>query len=36
MKSRLLVLALGYAAYMEHSGVKSGIIDNRPPPYPVQ
>jgi len=32
----LIALALGYALYMHVSGVKSGIIDNRPPPYPVQ
>ncbi|MGO9319962.1 MAG: hypothetical protein ACLQBY_04040 [Solirubrobacteraceae bacterium] len=31
-----LLLAIGYAVYMDVSGVKSGIIDNPPPPYPVQ
>jgi hypothetical protein len=31
-----VVLAIGYALYMDVSGVKSGIIDNGPPPYPVQ
>jgi hypothetical protein len=31
-----LLLAIGYAVYMGVSGVKSGIIDNPPPPYPVQ
>ncbi len=31
-----LLLAVGYAVYMGVSGVKSGIIDNPPPPYPVQ
>jgi hypothetical protein len=30
------LLAIGYAVYMEVSGVKTGIIDNPPPPYPVQ
>lgn len=32
----LALLALGYAIYMDHSGVQSGIIGNPPPPYPVQ
>lgn len=31
-----LLLAIGYAVYMELSGVKTGIIDNPAPPYPVQ
>jgi len=31
-----LLLAIGYAVYMDVSGVKSGIIDNPAPPYPVQ
>ena len=31
-----LLLAIVYAVYMDVSGVKSGIIDNPPPPYPVQ
>jgi hypothetical protein len=30
------LLAVGYAVYMDVSGVKSGIIDNPLPPYPVQ
>ncbi len=30
------LLVVGYAVYMDVSGVKSGIIDNPPPPYPVQ
>lgn len=30
------LLIVGYAVYMDLSGVKSGIIDNPPPPYPVQ
>jgi hypothetical protein len=25
-----------YAVYMERSGVRTGIIENRPPPYPVR
>jgi hypothetical protein len=25
-----------YAGYMEHSGVRTGIIENSPPPYPVR
>jgi hypothetical protein len=32
----LAALALGYAVYMDVSGVRSGIIDNPPPPYPVR
>lgn len=32
----LVLLAIGYAIYMDVSGVKSGIIDNPPPPYPVR
>jgi hypothetical protein len=32
----LVLLALGYAIYMDHSGVQHGIIENPPPPYPVQ
>jgi hypothetical protein len=32
----LILLAIGYAVYMDVSGVKSGIIDNPPPPYPVR
>jgi hypothetical protein len=32
----LALLAIAYAVYMDVSGVKSGIIDNGPPPYPVQ
>jgi hypothetical protein len=31
-----LALVVGYAVYMDVSGTKSGIIDNPPPPYPVQ
>jgi hypothetical protein len=30
------LLAIAYAVYMDVSGVKNGIIDNPPPPYPVQ
>lgn len=30
------VLILGYALYMDHSGVQHGIIDNPLPPYPVR
>lgn len=30
------VLILGYALYMDHSGVRHGIIDNPLPPYPVR
>lgn len=29
-------LILGYAIYMDRSGVQHGIIDNPPPPYPVR
>jgi hypothetical protein len=29
-------LILGYAIYMDRSGVRTGIIDNPPPPYPVR
>ena len=32
----MLALVIGYAAYMDVSGVESGIINNPPPPYPVQ
>jgi hypothetical protein len=31
-----LLLALGYAAYMDRSGTRTGIIENPAPPYPVQ
>lgn len=31
-----VVLILGYAIYMDHSGVEHGIIDNPLPPYPVR
>jgi hypothetical protein len=31
-----LALAIGYAIYMDHSGVRTGIIQNPPPPYPVK
>ncbi len=31
-----LLLAIGYAVYMDVSGVKSGIIENPAPPYPVR
>jgi hypothetical protein len=30
------LLILGYAVYMDRSGVQHGIIDNPPPPYPVR
>ncbi|HEY0517512.1 MAG TPA: hypothetical protein VGD00_10355 [Solirubrobacteraceae bacterium] len=32
----MLALAVGYAIYMDHSGVQSGIIENGLPPYPVR
>jgi hypothetical protein len=32
----LAALALGYAVYMDVSGVQSGIVGNPPPPYPVR
>lgn len=32
----MLALAIGYAAYMDHSGVQSGTIGNVAPPYPVR
>jgi hypothetical protein len=32
----LALLALGYAIYMDASGVQHGIIENPPPPYPVR
>ena len=31
-----LALAVGYAIYMDHSGVEKGIIENPAPPYPVR
>lgn len=31
-----LALAIGYAVYMNASGVQTGIIDSPPPPYPVR
>jgi len=31
-----LALAIAYAVYMDASGVRTGIIDNPPPPYPVR
>jgi hypothetical protein len=30
------VLILGYAIYMDRSGLQHGILDNPPPPYPVR
>jgi hypothetical protein len=30
------LLIVGYAIYMDRSGVQHGIIDNPPPPYPVR
>jgi hypothetical protein len=30
------LLIVGYAIYMDHSGVQHGIVDNPPPPYPVR
>jgi hypothetical protein len=30
------ILILGYAIYMDRSGLQHGIIDNPPPPYPVR
>jgi hypothetical protein len=32
----LALLILGYAIYMDHSGVRHGIVENPPPPYPVR
>jgi hypothetical protein len=32
----MLALAIGYAVYMDVSGVQSGIIGNGAPPYPVR
>lgn len=32
----LLALAIGYAIYMNDSGVQTGIVDNPLPPYPVR
>lgn len=29
-------LIIGYAVYMDHSGVRTGIIDQAPPAYPVR
>jgi hypothetical protein len=29
-------LIIGYAVYMQHSGVRTGIIENPAPPYPVR
>jgi len=31
-----LALAVVYAVYMDHSGLRTGIIGNPPPPYPVR
>jgi hypothetical protein len=31
-----LVLIGGYAVYMDRTGVRTGIIENPPPPYPVR
>jgi hypothetical protein len=30
------LLIAGYAFYMNHSGVRTGILDSPPPPYPVR
>jgi hypothetical protein len=30
------ILILGYAIYMDRSGLQHGIVDNPPPPYPVR
>lgn len=30
------VLIAGYAIYMQHSGLRTGVIENPPPPYPVR
>ena len=30
------VLIVAYAGYMQHSGVRTGIIETGPPPYPVR
>jgi hypothetical protein len=32
----LVVIAVAYGVYMQHSGVRTGIIDNPLPPYPVR
>ncbi|MHB8243288.1 MAG: hypothetical protein ACYDHN_15035 [Solirubrobacteraceae bacterium] len=32
----LVALSLGYAGYMAHSGVRTGIVSVGPPPYPVK
>ncbi len=31
-----VLLIVGYAVYMAHSGVRTGILDAKPPPYPVR
>jgi hypothetical protein len=31
-----LLLIIGYAIYMDRSGVRNGIVHNPPPPYPVR
>lgn len=31
-----LALVVGYAVYMDVSGVRTGIVENPPPPYPVR
>jgi hypothetical protein len=30
------VLIVAYAGYMQQSGVRTGIIETGPPPYPVR
>jgi hypothetical protein len=31
-----VLLIVGYAIYMAHSGVRTGILEAKPPPYPVR
>jgi hypothetical protein len=33
---RAAKLIVAYAGYMQHSGVRTGIIETGPPPYPVR
>jgi hypothetical protein len=30
------LLIVGYAVYMQHSGLRTGVLDSPPPPYPVR
>jgi len=36
VSAAFVALIICYAAYMDHSGVRTGIINNPPPPYPVR